>query len=98
MGIIYEANCPCGFKQIDLLQGYGISRRDISYELYQCEGCHLLVNYELNQQADSLFKPVRCPECKASLIHLTGEAEQHQHPCPECKQDTLVLTIVKLWD
>ena len=98
MGTLYEANCPCGFKQIDLLQGYGIKQRDISYELYQCESCHMLVNYELNQQADSLFKPVRCPECKVPLLRLTGEAGQLQHPCPECKQASLSLTMVGLWD
>jgi len=98
MGTLYQADCPCGFKQIDLLQGYGINQRDISYELYQCENCHMLVNYELSQQIDSLFKPVRCPECKEALIHLSGEADQHPHPCPECKQNTLILSVVGLWD
>ncbi len=98
MGTIYQAKCPCGFKQIDLLQGYGIKQRDISYELYQCEECHMLVNYELSQQADSLFKPVHCPECKAGLIRLADNLEQHPYPCPECKQLTLTLTSVGLWD
>jgi len=98
MGTIYQAKCPCGFKQIDLLQGYGIHQRDISYELYQCEECHMLVNYELNQQADSLFKSLHCPDCHAALIHLTGDADKHTHPCPECKQTSLNLSIVGLWD
>lgn len=98
MGTIYQANCPCGFKQIDLLQGYGISQRDISYALYQCEHCHMLVNYEFNQQVDSLFKPIHCPECKASLIRLNSEADQHQYPCPECKEHSLTLSIIELWD
>lgn len=98
MGTIYQANCPCGFKQIDLLQGYGLNPRDISYELYQCEDCHMLVNYELSQQVDSLFKPMHCPECKAALIRLTGGLEQRRYPCPECRQHTLSLDIVDLWD
>lgn len=98
MGTLYQATCPCGFKQIDLLQGYGINQRDISYELYQCEDCHMLVNYELNQQVDSLFKPVHCPECKASLIRLTSEAKPHPYPCPECKEQSLTLSVVNLWD
>lgn len=98
MGTIYQANCPCGFKQIDLLQGSGINQRDISYELYQCESCHMLVNYELNQQVDSLFKPVHCPECKAALVLLTSEAEQHPYPCPECQEHSLTLSIIGLWD
>ncbi len=98
MGTIYQANCPCGFKQIDLLQGYGVNQRDINYELYQCEDCHSLTSIELNQQVDSLFKPIRCPNCKSTMQRLTGEPEEHPQTCPECKETTLQFIITKLWD
>jgi len=98
MGTIYQANCPCGFKQIDLLQGYGINQREIGYELYQCEDCHMLASYELSQQVDSLFKPVRCPDCHASMVRLSGALEKQQLCCPECKKPDMQLTITTLWD
>lgn len=98
MGTIYQANCPCGFKQIDLLQGYGISQREVGYELYQCEQCHMLSSYEMNQQADSLFKPVRCPDCHAPMHRLSGELARRQVCCPECGEASLQLTITTLWD
>lgn len=98
MGTLYEANCPCGFRQVDLLRGSGTQQRKISYELYQCEHCHMLANYELNQQADSLFIPVRCPECKSSMVRLSGELESRHYCCPECKEPALRLSIATLWD
>lgn len=98
MGILYEANCPCGFKQIDLLQGSGIQLRETRYELYQCEQCHNLASYELNQEADSLFKPVRCRECHATMIRLSGALENRHYCCPECHKADLQLRIVTLWD
>ena len=98
MGTIYQASCPCGFRQIDLLQGYGIKQREIHYQLYQCEKCHCLTSLEMAQETDSLFKPVRCPECHASMLRLSDRPEEQPLPCPECHATSLQLTISKLWD
>ncbi|MDH5445484.1 MAG: hypothetical protein OEY52_07990 [Gammaproteobacteria bacterium] len=98
MGTIYQANCPCGFKQIDLIQGYGLNQVEIHYELYQCEHCHSLTSIELTQQVDSLFKPIRCPECKSTMSRLMDRPEDHPLICPECQNPSLIFTINKLWD
>jgi uncharacterized CHY-type Zn-finger protein len=98
MGTIYQATCPCGFKQIDLLQGYGINQGDTHYQLYQCEQCHALASIELIQQTDSLFKPIRCTECKSTMERLPNEPEEQAYSCPECKQASLQLQITRLWD
>ena len=98
MGTIYQASCPCGFKQIDLIQGYGVNQRDVHYELYQCEHCHALASLELQQQTDSLFKPIRCPECKSSMLHLPDKPETVSFQCPECKEPSLSFEITRLWD
>ena len=98
MGTIFQANCSCGFKQIDLLQGYGIRDRGIGYELYQCEDCHMLASYELRQQVDSLFKPVRCPDCQGAMRRLSGVLENRQLSCPECREPSLALSVTTLWD
>lgn len=98
MGTIYQATCPCSFRQIDLLQGYGINQREVHYDLYQCEHCHNLASIELRQQTDSLFKPVRCPECKSSMSRLPDKPEEQNFQCPECQENSLTLEITKLWD
>ena len=98
MGTIYQATCPCGFRQIDLIQGYGINQRETHYEIYQCEHCHRLTSLELQQQTDSLFKPIRCPDCQSAMLRLPDQPETHPLHCPECQQTSLSLVISKLWD
>lgn len=98
MGSLYTAACPCGFEQYDLLQGYGVNTRGVGYEIYQCEECHTLVNYELIQAADSLFKPLRCPQCRTTLRRLDSSQLEQPQPCPECRQGSLRLSLVGLWD
>lgn len=99
MGTIYKATCPCGFEQFKLLQGHGMGGgQTSSFEIFQCDECHTLANYELNHEVDSLFEPVPCPDCKGSLMRLGGQPDQQTHFCPECHELTLVMAIIRLWD
>ncbi|MDH5179101.1 MAG: hypothetical protein OEZ39_02485 [Gammaproteobacteria bacterium] len=98
MGTIYKASCPCGFEQFKLLQGRGLDRNAGSLEIFQCEGCHALINGEVDQSVDSLFEPIPCPDCKGTLHRMGGDADQHAWYCPECHEETLTLTIIGLWN
>lgn len=98
MGTIYNATCPCGFEQFKLLQGRGLDSSASSLEIFQCEKCHTLVNSEADPSQDSLFEPVTCPDCKGTLHRMGGDADQQSWYCPECHEQTLVLTIIGLWD
>lgn len=98
MGTVYKATCPCGFEQFKLLQGHGMDAINYNFEIFQCDDCDALFNYELEQPVDSLFKPLRCPECKGHLSWLGGQPDKQEHLCPECHQNELVMTVIQLWD
>ena len=98
MGTIYKATCSCGFEHFKLLQGHGINGVNNNFEIFQCDGCHTFFNYELSHTVDSLFAPLPCPDCKARLVRLDSDPEQHEYTCPECHEPMLAMSVIQYWD
>ena len=100
MGVMYAADCPCGYESGDLFVGLGMTGYDAARELARCDHCHNMVTVR------ALSKRKRCPKCsrKVQIIHVDEDIATAEDlgfrtlECPLCRNDTMKLYEVGLWD
>jgi hypothetical protein len=100
MGTIYQAECPCGYKSDNLLEGFGMSGIEFGHKLALCKHCQEIVS--INTTGPKKL----CPKCrgKVKVINLAEEKRKAKFPdpipfdCPKCKRKAMEFRIILFWD
>ena len=97
MGTIYQAKCPCGYEQIDLLDGCGMSTLDLEYIIHACPHCHAVYSRRYGEDRES-YTSIGCKQCGKNVENLVGDLDGKPLICPLCGEEKLRLSITGQWD
>ena len=97
MGTVYQATCPCGFEQTELMQGCGYSGPDVHYDIIGCPHCHILYSQRGGEDRNH-YEPAHYKKCQREAIRYMGQLEDKKHSCPNCGKNVLAFYQTGLWD
>ena len=104
MGYIYNYSCSnCDKIKGEVTYGFGMlyPENNIDTRLFGCDDCGKVFSGNINE----MFMP--CPKCKQDSYELEindiderdyGEKIKTTVKCPNCKEGTIQLKSVGLWD
>ena len=104
MGYIYKYTCSnCDKLKGKVAYGYGMlySENNIDTRLFGCDECGEVFTANINEIV------IPCPKCKQDSYELElneidekgfGETVNSISKCPSCKEGTIQLKAVGLWD
>jgi hypothetical protein len=92
MGVIYQAHCPCGYETGELPEGCGFAMQ--CYNLAHCKHCQKIISIN-----ESVVRK-RCPTCrrKVQMIPIKEDKTPAKLECPRCRESTLTLSEIGMWD
>ena len=98
MGWQYSVACPCGYKESELMDGYGaMDQRNV---IIECQRCGRLSSEYLGtslMSAQSLIEGRCCGHCQSEEISLYSAQGLEGNRCPKCGDHTLVFTLDMEW-
>ena len=113
MGIVFTAECDCGFRKEGLYTGYGYcSCGNVDLQPAACLNCGVV------SLMDALKGPADCPRCGAEMVfyhepsmHMEMEGigdrefryaeylpEEVRYRCPECMEMDLKFRVDGFWE